>query len=35
MYKVELRRFEEGGLFFTEDPRQYNLELRPKGYEVP
>jgi uncharacterized protein (TIGR02588 family) len=26
---------EEGGLFFTKDPRQYNLELRPKGYEVP
>jgi uncharacterized protein (TIGR02588 family) len=25
----------EGGLFFTKDPRQYNLELRPKGYEVP
>jgi uncharacterized protein (TIGR02588 family) len=25
----------EGGLFFTEDPRQYNLQLRPKGYEVP
>jgi uncharacterized protein (TIGR02588 family) len=25
----------EGGLFFTEDPRQYNLQIRPKGYEVP
>jgi uncharacterized protein (TIGR02588 family) len=26
---------QEGGLFFTENPRQYNLQLRPKGYEVP
>jgi uncharacterized protein (TIGR02588 family) len=25
----------EAGLFFTKDPRQYNLQLRPKGYEVP
>jgi uncharacterized protein (TIGR02588 family) len=26
---------QEGGLFFTENPRQYNLQLRPQGYEVP
>ena len=25
----------EGGLFFTKDPQQYQLELRPKGYEKP
>ena len=25
----------QGGLFFTEDPRQYELQLRAKGYEVP
>jgi uncharacterized protein (TIGR02588 family) len=25
----------EAGLFFTRDPRQYNLQVRPKGYEVP
>ena len=24
-----------GGLFFTLDPRQYELELRAKGYETP
>lgn len=24
-----------GGLFFTEDPRRYTLELRPKGYDRP
>ena len=23
------------GLFFTHDPRQYRLRLRPLGYEVP
>ena len=25
----------QGGLFFLEDPRQYDLQLRAKGYEVP
>ena len=25
----------QGGLFFTEDPRNYRLELRPKGYDRP
>ena len=25
----------EGGLFFTSDPRQFELRLRPKGYEKP
>jgi len=25
----------EGGLFFTSDPRQYQLQLRAKGYENP
>jgi uncharacterized protein (TIGR02588 family) len=25
----------EGGLFFTADPRQFELRLRPKGYEKP
>ena len=25
----------EGGLFFTSDPRQYELQLRAKGYEKP
>jgi uncharacterized protein (TIGR02588 family) len=25
----------EGGLFFTLDPRQYELQLRAKGYETP
>jgi uncharacterized protein (TIGR02588 family) len=25
----------EGGLFFTLDPRQYDLQLRATGYEVP
>jgi uncharacterized protein (TIGR02588 family) len=25
----------EGGLFFTSDPRQYDLRLRAKGYEKP
>jgi uncharacterized protein (TIGR02588 family) len=25
----------EGGLFFTLDPRQYDLQLRAKGYETP
>ena len=25
----------EGGLFFTLDPRQYELQLRAKGYENP
>lgn len=24
-----------GGVFFTQDPRQYTLELRAKGYEKP
>jgi uncharacterized protein (TIGR02588 family) len=24
-----------GGLFFTQDPRQYELKLSPKGYETP
>jgi uncharacterized protein (TIGR02588 family) len=24
-----------GGLFFTQDPGQYELELRAKGYEMP
>jgi uncharacterized protein (TIGR02588 family) len=25
----------EAGLFFTQDPRRYKLELRPKGYDRP
>ena len=25
----------EGGLFFTRDPRQYDLQIRAKGYETP
>lgn len=25
----------EGGLFFTLDPREYDLQLRAKGYETP
>jgi uncharacterized protein (TIGR02588 family) len=25
----------DGGLFFTSDPRQYQLQLRAKGYENP
>jgi uncharacterized protein (TIGR02588 family) len=25
----------EGGLFFTSDPRQHELQLRAKGYEKP
>lgn len=25
----------EGGLFFTSDPRQYELQVRAKGYEQP
>lgn len=25
----------EGGVFFTQDPRQYELQLRAKGYETP
>lgn len=25
----------EGGLFFSADPRQYQLQLRAKGYENP
>jgi uncharacterized protein (TIGR02588 family) len=25
----------EGGLFFTSDPRQHQLQLRAKGYENP
>jgi uncharacterized protein (TIGR02588 family) len=25
----------EGGLFFTQDPRQYELQLRATGYETP
>ena len=25
----------EGGLFFTSDPRRYELQLRAKGYEKP
>ena len=25
----------EGGLFFTSDPRQYQMQLRAKGYENP
>jgi len=24
-----------GGLFFTNDPRRYELDLKPKGYETP
>lgn len=24
-----------GGLFFTQDPRQFNFQLRALGYEVP
>ena len=24
-----------GGLFFTQDPQQYELQLRAKGYETP
>jgi len=24
-----------GGLFFTNDPRRYELALKPKGYETP
>lgn len=24
-----------GGLFFSEDPRRYTLDLRPKGYDRP
>lgn len=24
-----------GGLFFSQDPREYELELRAKGYETP
>lgn len=24
-----------GGLFFSEDPRRYRLELQPKGYDRP
>lgn len=25
----------QGGLFFTQDPRQYELQLRATGYETP
>ena len=25
----------EGGLFFTRDPSQFNLQIRPLGYEKP
>ncbi len=25
----------KGGLFFTRDPRQHRLEIRPKGYDRP
>jgi uncharacterized protein (TIGR02588 family) len=25
----------EGGLFFTQDPRQYRLEVRPTGFDRP
>lgn len=25
----------QGGLFFTQDPRQYDLQLRALGYEMP
>lgn len=25
----------KGGLFFTQDPRQFDLQLRALGYEVP
>lgn len=25
----------EGGLFFTSDPRRYEMQIRPKGYEKP
>lgn len=27
--------FREGGLFFTKDPRQYDLQIRALGYEKP
>lgn len=25
----------QGGLFFSSDPQQYNLTIRPKGYDQP
>lgn len=30
---AEARR--QGGLYFTEDPRAYELEVRPTGYDLP
>ena len=32
---VPSRSERTGGLFFTRDPGQYELELRAKGYEMP
>ena len=32
---VPARSEREGGLFFTSDPRQYQMQLRAKGYENP
>jgi len=32
---VPSRSEREGGLFFTSDPRQYEVRLRAKGYEKP
>ena len=32
---VPSRSERSGGLFFTRDPGQYELELRAKGYEMP
>ncbi len=32
---VPSRSEREGGLFFTADPRQYEVRLRAKGYEKP
>ena len=32
---VPSRSERTGGLFFTQDPGQYELELRAKGYETP
>jgi uncharacterized protein (TIGR02588 family) len=32
---VPSRSERAGGLFFTMDPRQYELQLRAKGYETP
>jgi uncharacterized protein (TIGR02588 family) len=32
---VPARSERKGGLFFKRDPRQFRLELRPKGYQRP